>query len=1214
MDVDNNQSLASTTKSEVDAEEEWPVKQILSEGQVDGCTKYLIEWEGYDLHEATWEPKENLNPSSLEEWEETKRKQNSGKIPTFDIDEWRTAVIQQLKIDFARRERRHRKSRRRGVVIQPITRELKNLIADINATPTDQPKGTSDGTLKPCNRDSQCTILQHTTCEGHNSDKRSRRSSLDALFSDSDSEMENEGASDPCGPVDKETTSPNHTTEPVTADNTVNESFDQQPAQLQQLFAGIAIEPTKIMSHKNVPTAHEPHTLPKPMPDIESDLGSDVMDIDEASCKSSPTNASLKSPDRQATISSTDNPQNGIFPTQKNPPQIGQHRTESRKPLHETEAVVTLEPKGNNNLKSMSEPRAKQSGKRVSFSFATAEKHSNRAEASLFVSERANKQALFATAKTLPSTRSSLEEEDCTREKSESRAKTCLIGSIRLECSFHVSSRPPKSESSFYESLMEQETFNFSYVCTAQDFLRQLRATELSSGVWVTGTACSLLQAEKLATVLDTLHSSSFGLLYRNEQLCLVIYPSKSADWQEPPLPTSPAPTGHVLRYLAFMPAANFQSKDMSLEFNPEYLSGVGIFDKQLYHKLLPTADQQTKTQPTADSFFLIFPPSAKPEEDLLCRWLRLFSKKCEIRSCVVSGHWAKFLEASRGSVILHQDCVQSLYRLPHFYKLLHSRNEDYNFWIFRLPFYSPISEPKSMNVYLEQVGIALDWAFPPGVVVLAPPSFFISQPMQAYNLLKWTWHNFSDEAPIYRNGKLVVCHGIDEWLLSLAVEKNQAMLDLREPKQTLEVRMKTFHLMQKLLEQNPDDMTSPIVCAPVHIDGNDEQSLVNWFGCWSISKIDQFRKFSAICSDNDDSRRMSRSINRSTLRGLFSGSYSPNHNRLDTERLSIKLVPSDSQKCLTTYLKDVCNNANAIKRNPLVICPWPVFQYNGESRYGDASQWVNFFAEKYISPIVNGNRQAGLKNTQLGFFYTANDDNYQSHPQDSQLAHPWVALVRPMELYKKPWRYSELLIWDYRLRDATLETQTIAESKLSSAQRHLITEVTKQYAKINLPLSKVWVGGFKASKSYSNQLDITLDWVTAAMEKVKSWLPLHHDDLLNRRWSLVRHRGTLSAEQSPAGPGIAAPSGRADTDTSEEPQRVLFNPPNAGSANAIPYTNRMYQWAVAPRVPRESEFTYVPTLEWYQDQQDSGRGFEHIHVCSWRAFFEHYKIDDPEN
>src|SRR5581483_4313191 len=44
----------------IDNEEEYEVEEILDRKEVRGHAHYLVKWKGYSLHDATWEPKENL--------------------------------------------------------------------------------------------------------------------------------------------------------------------------------------------------------------------------------------------------------------------------------------------------------------------------------------------------------------------------------------------------------------------------------------------------------------------------------------------------------------------------------------------------------------------------------------------------------------------------------------------------------------------------------------------------------------------------------------------------------------------------------------------------------------------------------------------------------------------------------------------------------------------------------------------------------------------------------------------------------------------------------------------------------------------------------------------------------------------------------------------------------------------------------------------------
>lgn len=751
---------------------------------------------------------------------------------------------------------------------------------------------------------------------------------------------------------------------------------------------------------------------------------------------------------------------------------------------------------------------------------------------------------------------------------------------------------------------MAMDTLEFSHQCTAQDFLQQLRASELSSGYWLEGSVCSHLQTEKLETLLSHLNSASLGLFWQSNEICLLLYPSRCSDWQQNPLPLNQPPPGHLLRYLAFAPGENFSLDGLGEELPQKGARGINMFDKQIYQKMLPSNTHGERPGQSLDSFFLIFPQSARPEEDLLCRWLRVFNRSCEIRSSSVPGHWAKFSEGNRGAVILHQDCIESLHRMPRFAKLLHSRNENYNFWIFRLPFCGLPSHTESMDGYMDHVGIALDLAFPPGVAVLSTPSFFISQPLQAYNLLKWVWQNFSSEAPVYYRGKLVVCHEISDWLLSLALEKNGEAADIRESRQTLEVRMKTIMLMRQLLDYLPEGEESSIVCAPAYIDGNDEQSLVNWFGWWSISQTDQFRKFTVICSENRNKQRLTRRIKRSALRGLFAEANAIRGIDAKSEPGPLTLVAGDSPADIDGHLKRVLKSSMQSAWTPLSICPYLILNHK-------MTQWTNYFANAHLARAANGGKV--VRNTQLGLFYTLEEAETGTPADSSHNRRSWVAFVRPIDPHRKPWKAIELLIWDHRLYDVSRQANSITESDLSPSQRDLITTVSKHCAKL-LPLEKVWAGGFKASRLKTHPVDITLDWFSAAVENAKSWLPATHDELLNRGWSFVRSRGSPSMASSPTSIRLAAEhDATSDMVLQSGKLRMVFEPPKSGGHDSKTCPNRLYQWATAASVENDCEYPYLPTIEWYQEQAHAGRGFEHIRVCSWKEFFEHYKIDNPE-
>lgn len=49
------------------------VEKILSHRTIKKKKQYLIKWEGYDINSSTWEPKKNLSPFSINEYEKKKK-------------------------------------------------------------------------------------------------------------------------------------------------------------------------------------------------------------------------------------------------------------------------------------------------------------------------------------------------------------------------------------------------------------------------------------------------------------------------------------------------------------------------------------------------------------------------------------------------------------------------------------------------------------------------------------------------------------------------------------------------------------------------------------------------------------------------------------------------------------------------------------------------------------------------------------------------------------------------------------------------------------------------------------------------------------------------------------------------------------------------------------------------------------------------------------
>ncbi|PHH81820.1 hypothetical protein CDD83_3476 [Cordyceps sp. RAO-2017] len=89
-------------------QEFYSVSQILAERQFNGAIKYLVEWEDYSLHEATWEPPEHLEQDTISEWEEFKTTSGRRTARGFRVEDWKTAVQQHNQGERARQEELNR--------------------------------------------------------------------------------------------------------------------------------------------------------------------------------------------------------------------------------------------------------------------------------------------------------------------------------------------------------------------------------------------------------------------------------------------------------------------------------------------------------------------------------------------------------------------------------------------------------------------------------------------------------------------------------------------------------------------------------------------------------------------------------------------------------------------------------------------------------------------------------------------------------------------------------------------------------------------------------------------------------------------------------------------------------------------------------------------------------------------------------------------------
>ena len=141
LDDDDDASIATTIEEEVDSDQEWLVNNVMAEAEIDGEVRYLIDWHGFPLHEASWEPEENLGEDLLRAWKQSKSMQGAEKESSRAISRWRQAVISRLSDRMARHKERNRKRQQRGI---PITKTIDVLMSNSLKYLESMPRGDED--------------------------------------------------------------------------------------------------------------------------------------------------------------------------------------------------------------------------------------------------------------------------------------------------------------------------------------------------------------------------------------------------------------------------------------------------------------------------------------------------------------------------------------------------------------------------------------------------------------------------------------------------------------------------------------------------------------------------------------------------------------------------------------------------------------------------------------------------------------------------------------------------------------------------------------------------------------------------------------------------------------------------------------------------------------------------------------------------------------
>ncbi|KUI68046.1 hypothetical protein VM1G_03272 [Cytospora mali] len=780
----------------------------------------------------------------------------------------------------------------------------------------------------------------------------------------------------------------------------------------------------------------------------------------------------------------------------------------------------------------------------------------------------------------------------------------------------------------------------------------------------------------KLDVIAEHLRVGHSGLLVTLEDYNLVIYPTKCAGFQTDLLGMEPlSPDGVALKYFAFWSPHDISRliRPISVITEESTDMAVGQDQKAIFRELFGLHYHQLVAGPCGDKdhhFYLIFPEEAIIWYRSLCCWLFACKPECKIYTSFDPGSWSAFLEKASnqcGVVILHEAVASSVRRFPCVAESLQSHNIQY--WRFSESVEMFPIRPCVSGVD-RSTPAPLSRVFPWGKAILLTPSFIVSQPQKTYEFLRWYFPNQAKHSM-----KLVTAYNIVDYLRDLTQEKCELQETLKKTKwramNSLDVALE-----KKLAGLTDEDLVARgsawahaedwlsvsmerngifseenhVVFADRSIDANDEQSLVNWFGWWSLARAEEYRKFFVIGSSslNKDTKRNSPNVPSRARRAVLIPNYERSvvNDPNEASRTAMRNVGELADEGAVPTVPKAwfpserfANSEDRIKDFLSLVDRPPGYAPPGHARvfnrpvswvdmtmadhFGDTKTKFSTIQQWFRWPFPWLEDYQCSFNTYIAYFYTMREDwDPAKFPQGIKpRRHPWLAVYRPVEPHNRIGKYrhgrTELIIWDVRAGDELEDNKSIGLEDLTWMQRELIRYIQVHGAEKDpgSRLERVWLGGFQvhqAECSSTLPADKTAECVEALLENLKWKLPSTDGYMQRNGWRPVSFLEPLGSKLRLRNRKSFGQGGASDNYTNDKDTRIIFHPPRGsgeiGPRGSSKCTNDLYEAARLARLHKSSamemEYTFRPTMEWYSELVAEGRQYEHIFVDEWEKVF----------
>lgn len=813
----------------------------------------------------------------------------------------------------------------------------------------------------------------------------------------------------------------------------------------------------------------------------------------------------------------------------------------------------------------------------------------------------------------------------------------------------------------WFDDLTGTEEISFTHTCVARNLAFQI--SNIAGGKIGSGHISPVTPSEALENVASRLMLGSFGAVCFREGYIIIVCPSRCGDWKAGVFAAESATPAEVhLRFMIFSrgsdgnpPPDHAQVAERS---DGEPLGDRAMVWQQLlgvnYKSLLPKIWKEGREPGKGPhAFFLLFPPSRQAALQALCSYLRSCDGQCLIYTSRESGSW-DYVRNTTGycTIIIHEAAISALRRLKSAHVMIPVSDSRVTFWRVTeamtpysdIPFGEPdrITPPGKLGFHR---------LLPSGKAILLTPSFLLTQPFHAAQFLTWYTDHIARTRHA-RTNKIVVAHGVLDYVRDIADQRwwwrenpdtstgdgGRAGRACGASLEDCKATEAAWMILRDLFEASrrgcgwKDEGLSPIVCAPDGHAPADEQSLVNWFGWWSMMHLEDYRSFIVLGTSESDTQNEAKATLITGLPTYHPDTVNDTAGRPGTGYVAMpgtsqdaanhaqappfRKIPNDGATAITSFLDEL--NRNCIKSTVslALLYKFPV-SFSSNEFYHDPSWNRHFRFESFQSwfSYVRPFQRAPLGARKLvysGLFYTPVDDvNGDQLDRQGHRAHrhPWLAFYRPARPHllvrgKHDGQY-ELVIWDCTSEMKFPGGTQPTEEKLATAQRQLIEFIDNNTAAKNpgSVLQTVWLGGPDSSALTAHPFDVTLDFLEDAMRDTKPALPATEHQLASSGFRKVVPRSEAQAVESTGqwGEGIEAEVAFTD----------IFHPPRGDSA-AWPSQcrNLLSQQASEARRDRRTgkgatlSYRFQPTTRWYKVQKREGRGFEHMLVDRWEAGF----------